>query len=342
MYTPAYQRFRDLLRARDYVAAAEHAIHASTQEGERTAFWLTQQAVALNLADRPTQALSAAESVLALEPSNPYALAARAEAHVRLRRFDVARAEFEELLQSGPVAVRARDGLLHCLAATRDWTRMLAVLGASDPSQRDCSWRAKALHGLGRSAEAIQVCQQWLAIEKDLPAALWLLVEIETAQEGVEVVRDRYARLARIPGRAPIYREIFASLCRRSGQDQQAATEYAAIAAVRPESRIQRREAFALAKSGRESAAIPLMEELLRADPRDTYVHSSYGAACKRVGALERAWKFYGDLLALHPSEKGLYGRRRRIAQALEAAPPADNSTAPAPGACKPPPRPLP
>ncbi len=322
MHTPSYQRFRDLLRARAFVEAAEHAARECAQAGGGDAFWLTQQAVALNAAGHAEEALRAAEAALVRDPRNSYALTARADARFRLRRFVEARADYEELAGAGPLAPRAREGLLQCLAAARDWARVLAVLGEGDAAARDFPWRAKALHGLGRTAEAIEVCRRRLAADKDLPAALWLLVDFEVAQEGADVVRERYARIARIPGRAQVYREIYASLCRRSGQEDQAAAEYAALSAGRPEARIQRREAFALAKAGRECEAIPLMEELLREDPRDPYVHSSYAAACKRAGELERAWKFYGDLLALHPGEKGLYGRRKRITKLLEAAGP--------------------
>jgi hypothetical protein len=39
------------------------------------------------------------------------------------------------------------------------------------------------------------------------------------------------------------------------------------------DSRIQRKQAFALAKSGKEVNAIPIMEELMKLDPKTFYLH---------------------------------------------------------------------
>ncbi len=336
MHTPSYQRFRDRMRARAFREAEELAAQENAQRGGGDAFWLTQQAIALLAAERAEDALRAAEEALARAPRNRYALAVRADARLRLRRVADARADYEELAAAGPLSPRAREGLLQCLAAAGDWSRVLAWLGEGDPSPHDLPWRAKALHALGRTAEAIEACRRWLAAEKDLPAALWLLADLEVALDGAQAVCERHARLARIPGRAPIHREIYASLLKRTGQEAKAAAEYASLAAARPEGRLQRKEAFALAKSGREREAIPLLEELLRENPRDLYLHSSYGAACKRTGELERAWNFYGELLARHPAERGLHGRRKRITRLLEAAKhaPGDAAESP-PGDCR-------
>jgi tetratricopeptide (TPR) repeat protein len=322
MRTPAYEQFSSLMRERAFARAAEHADQENQRRGGGDPFWLTQQAVALNACQRAEDARKAAEAALAAQPRNPYALRARAESLVRLQRFDEARADFEELAAAGPLVPRARDGYLECLAAARNWDRVLAFLGEADPAPRDRAWRARALHGLGRTPEAVEVCRLWLAEERDHPVALRLLADLEAEMEGPDVVRERYERLARIPGAAPIYREVHAALCRRSGLEEKAAAEYAALAAERPEGRLNRQEAFALSKAGREREAIELVEELLRESPRDPYVHSAYAAACRRAGELERAWKFYGDLLVLHPDEKGLYGRRKRIAGMLNAAEP--------------------
>jgi len=48
------------------------------------------------------------------------------------------------------------------------------------------------------------------------------------------------------------------------------------------------------------------------------YLHSSYAAACKRMGETERAINFYTTLLGLHPEAKGLYGRIRTLRRKLE------------------------
>ncbi|MBI3270575.1 MAG: hypothetical protein HYZ53_16330 [Planctomycetes bacterium] len=319
MSTQAYDEFRKLLRARAYVEAAAFAERESVLRRDADAFWLTQEAIALSLAGRAEEALGFAEKALAVAPANRYALAARADARLRLERFAEAAADFAECVNLPGAPERAREGLLRSVAGLQDWSRMLELLERWElPPGGRFPWQVRALRGLGRADEALAACQAWLALEKDLPAALWALSELEVEREGLDVVRDRYERLARIASRPPVYREIYASLCRRSGRDEQAVQVYAQLGAAGGGTRVQRKEAFALAGSAHELEALPQFEEILRATPRDYYVLSGYEGACRRIGQLERAWKFYQELLALHPQEKGLYGRRRRIAGMLE------------------------
>ena len=79
-----------------------------------------------------------------------------------------------------------------------------------------------------------------------------------------------------------MYREIYASLCRKAGRPEEAVKAYETIGAQGEQSRIQKKKAFTLAKSGRELEALPLLEELLKNEPADKYLHSSYAAACRR------------------------------------------------------------
>ena len=126
------------------------------------------------------------------------------------------------------------------------------------------------------------------------------------------------AKLAKIPSRPPIYKEIYASLCRRDGKPELALKQYAQIVQTTFDPRIHRQQAFALAKSGQELAAIPLMEELLKLHPKDYYIHNAYIPACRRAKLLDRALKFYQELLESNPAEKPLYNRLRKLKNIME------------------------
>jgi Flp pilus assembly protein TadD len=142
---------------------------------------------------------------------------------------------------------------------------------------------------------------------------LWLTAEIEISCDGLDAVRERMGRMAKIPSKPPVYAEIYASLCRRAGIGDAAVEQYEKLQTRGDASRAIRQKAFILAKSGRENEAIGLMEELLRADLKDHFLHSAYGAACGRAGELDRAKSFYRELMDANPAEKGLYGRIRAI-----------------------------
>jgi tetratricopeptide (TPR) repeat protein len=313
-----YRQFTDLMRRGRHREAADLAEAESARNGGASCFWLTRRAAALNRASAHEEALSAARAALGIEPANPYAVLAAGEALFGLQRPEEALGHFREVVSHEKVGARARTGLFESLAKLGRWEELQDRL-AQAPEEERHQWRVKSLCALGRTLDAIEECRKWLAIRPHHPPALWELVELEVKVDGLEAVRLRYEKLARIPTLPGIYREVFASLCRRAGLPERALQEYEKIETSGMGTRLQKKQAFLLAKTGREREAIPLLEELLRLEPRDVYLHSSYGAACARADELERAITFYIELMGRHPEEKGLYGRINRLKKRLEA-----------------------
>ncbi len=315
MGTAPYREFQDLLSRGDCKGAIALAERESLQSRNRNGFWPTQLARAFQQDRQYARAREAAERALEEAPQNAYALLARADALHAEKRFRDALADYEEVLGLDESRTRGRavQGALRCLAALEAWQRIRDKLPEWLSGPAALEWQARALAGLGRRDDALAACHAWLTDQPDHPPALWLLTELEIERDGLEAVLGRMSRLARIPSRPDIYREIAASLCRRAGRTDDALDQYAKLAAKRPHPRVTRKQAFTLAKSGRETEAIPLMEELLRLDPADHYVHAAYGAACGRADELDRAEAFYRELIAAHPEHKPLHGRLRKI-----------------------------
>jgi tetratricopeptide (TPR) repeat protein len=318
--TNAYKEFSALVGSGKYRQAAELAGQELANGEGASAFWLTRRASALNRASDYEQALVDSRSALAIEPSNPYAILCAADALRGLRRPREALSHYREIATHAKVGGRARAGIFESLAVLGRWQELLDSLAAA-PAEERHPWRVKALQAQGKTEEAMSECRQWLAERPDHPPALWELSELEVASDGLETVRARYERLARIPTLPPVYREIYASLCRRAGLPELALEEYQKIGGTVERTRVQKKQAFLMAKTGREGEAIPLLEELLTLDPKDIYLHSSYGAACARVNQIERAIEFYNRLMGIHPEENGLYGRIKRLKKKLAALP---------------------
>jgi len=239
---------------------------------------------------------------------------AAAEALYGLSRIEDALIHFEAIAADRKLSSFARKGILECTAAKKDWNRILHLLAQWEiPPDFEFDWKVKALAGLNRLEEAISVCRARLKACPDDSRGLWALTDLEIRKEGIQPVLARMGRLAKIPSRPSIYKEIYASLCRRSGKPDAALEQYAKLAREEASPKIHRRQAFVLAKSGRELEAIPLMEELLKIDPFDFYLHRSYLPACQRAGKLDRARTFYEQLLAANPEEKSLFGKIRKV-----------------------------
>jgi len=311
-----YDQYRALLNRRQFAEAARFAELAYLEGNRNNPFWLTRQAAALTRAAEYGQALTVAEKALTLQPANPYAVLSVAEALCGLHRHKEA-LEYYELITTNAddkVSMVARQAMLSCLAELKNWNRILEQIGMWDmPPERSYRWRIKALEGQSRLDEAVDTCLQWLKKNPDTPQALWALTELEIRRDGLDSVLTRMARLAKIPSRPSVYKEIYASLCKRAGKPELALKQYAKIVQTSSDTGIHRKQAFALAKSGRELEAIPLMEEWLKLKPKDFYVHNAYIPACGRAKQLDRAMKFYQELLESNPEEKSIYGWLKKL-----------------------------
>lgn len=311
----SYRTFASLMRDGRYAEALQLAEHEALNAGGRSEFWHTQRANALIRLKRFEQARDAADEALRGSPSNPYALLSMADALGGLGQLERACTLYEQVSHSNDsrASARGQSRLLQCLGRRGEWEQVLALTATrTDPTGALNEHRARALRALGRDEEALAACRAWLEASPDNPRALWLQTEIDIAREGLEAVRQRFSRLARIPSRPPIYGEIFASLCRRAGVNDAALGQYEKLEARTGNPAVMRKKAFALSKAGREPEAVPIMEQLLRADPGDPYLHTGYIAACGRMDQRSRPVQFYQKFLGEHPEHKQLYGWLKR------------------------------
>lgn len=309
-----YNTYNELRKKGRHTQAAHFAELQYLEGNRNNPFWLTRQAAALNWAGEYKKAYHVAEKALSLNSSNPYSMLAMADALRGLKRTGEALRYYEEIMDDPKIRFSAQKGILSCLAAKKEWDNMLRRMGQWElPKELVFEWKIKAFAGQKRWDEAIDICGQWLDLQPDLPQALWALTEFEIQRDGLEPVLKKMGRLAKISSRPPVYKEIYASLCKKAGNPELALKQYEELSRTGSDLWNQRQQAFALKKSGKMSEAIPMMEELLKLDPKDIYIHSSYVSACKKSEQVERALKFYEELVELNPEETTLYGRIRKI-----------------------------
>jgi tetratricopeptide (TPR) repeat protein len=318
--TDDYGTFKQLIKEGRFMDAVHFAESLCLKNNN--AFWFTQYAQALIKTGNFKDALHAAQQAQDHDSSNLYAVAAEADALMGLKKPDKALPLYMEAMREKRLLRHSRRGILDCLLKLKKWKEILDFISEQrydEMSDNDgMYYRVKALVGLRKYNEAAAVCKEWLAISPDNRSALWELTELEILQNGMDAVVDHMSRLARIPSLPPVYKEIYASLCRRGGKEDTALSEYEKMTGENPSHQIQKKRAFTLAKSGKEEKAIPLLEEFLRIEPEDRYLHASYKAACKRTGKVERAINFYNKLLSLHPGKGSIYGHIKYMKKFLE------------------------
>ncbi len=318
MTSPEYNEYRALFNKGRHIEAAHFAEQKYFEGNKNNPFWLTRQAAALTQAREYKKAFEVAEQALSLKSSNQHSILAVADALCGLHRLDEALRYYEEIIGDPKITFSAQKGILFCFSELKEWDRVLHLLNRWEMQQSTkYQWKVKALAGLGRLDEAIEVCRKWLEINPDLSQGVWALTNLEIQRDGLESVLKRMGRLAKISSRPPIYKEIYASLCKKAGKPELALKQYEKLTRTGSDIWLQRQQAFALKKSGKLSEAIPMMEELLKLDPKDYFIHTSYVSACKKSGQLERVLKFYEELVELNPEETTLYGRIKKIKNIL-------------------------
>lgn len=317
--TPAFNEYTSLMKQQRFTEAAALADRQTVLEANNSVFWLTKLSNALRERGDTKGALSTAQQACAREPGNSWALLAQAEALLKAKEYQKASASFKDALTNDKILRRARWGILYCTTKLAEWNDVLDLVTRWElPSEEAWSWRAKALLGLKKTDEAAAVCTTWLSTVPDAPEALWIQAELWIQKEGIDAVISRFSRFAKIPGKPPVYGEILATLCKRAGKTDDALKQYGKLLDKSNSPALQRKHAFALSKSGRETEAIPLFEELLRSAPADMYLNAAYIAACKRIKDPEHAWKFYHELAGLHPAEMTLLGRLEKVRKLVE------------------------
>jgi len=281
------------------------------------AFWLTQCAKALYKLKKYAQSLASAKQAISLDVTNSFAMIAAADALFGLKEFEEAAGYYQEAASVAKQTGYAEKKYIDCLCKQHKWELVLEAISRSGLAEVDLyALRIEALIHLKQEAAAIQECRRWLQSIPHHPVAVRQLMELEIKNEGIEKVTANMARLAQIPSLPSIYKELYAALCRRTGKTEIAHKELERLGAASDDPWIQKQKAHNLAH-GHEDEAIPLFEELLRAEPEEFILHSSYAAACKRIGKQEQALAFYKSLLAANPGVKSLYGRIAKLKNEL-------------------------
>lgn len=312
-------QFSALMKQRRFAECAAFADRLVVESGGHSVFWLTRLSASYSLVGNHAEALAAAGRARALDPDDPWVLLAYGEALFRKGSFTEAYPFLADAAANERTAQRARRYALECLVRTRQWASLLEHLSRWElNAEQRPPWRAKALAGLGQVDEALEECRLWLEASPDNRDALWVQAELQITREGLDAVIATMSRLAKIPGKPPVYGEIYAALCRRGGRASEALRQYQRMLGKQNTPALQRKKVFALAKAGQESDSLPLFEELLRSAPADLYLNNGYIGAASRSNNLERCWTFYHELSALHPEEKTILGRLRKVRTAME------------------------
>ena len=170
----AYDQYRKLFDQGSYLEAAHFAELEYLNGDPNNSFWLTRQAAALSRSGDYEEAFGKAKQALSLQPQNPYAVLAVADALSGLGKIKEALSYYEEIAADAKVSAPARKSIFDGLTLLKDWDRILQLLGQWEmPPDKSFRWRVNALTGQNRLDEAIEICHQWLRKSPGNPQGLW-------------------------------------------------------------------------------------------------------------------------------------------------------------------------
>jgi tetratricopeptide (TPR) repeat protein len=196
----AYDQYRKLFDRGSYLEAAHFAELEYLNGDQNNSFWLTRQAAALSRSGDHQQAFGKAKQALSIQPENPYAVLALADALSGLGKTKEALSYYEEIAADTKVSAYAHKSIFDCLTVLKDWDRILQLLDQWEmPPDKSFRWRVNALAGQNRLDEAIEICHRWLRKSPGNRQGLWTLTELEIQRDGMDSVLSRMGKLAKMP-----------------------------------------------------------------------------------------------------------------------------------------------
>jgi tetratricopeptide (TPR) repeat protein len=116
-------------------------------------------------------------------------------------------------------------------------------------------------------------------------------------------------------------RGLLAETLKEAGQVREAAAEYGAAADLDPNNPyFIKQQAFCLYRLNQYDEAIRLLSEAFKKDPSDFYVSVTLEKCFKAQGNLKGLLQLFEETLHLHPGERSLYGKIRKLRKRLDPA----------------------
>ncbi len=230
-------------------------------------------------------ALESYRSAHALKPG-PFYLKRQADCLLQLKRFDEA------------------WGILQSLAQQED----IYWLGAA----------ARAMEGMGRPREAERHYRRILELSPQDSYARAQLLKLSMAEAEPETADREVDRMLRVPSRrndAALLR-VKADQLRARGSHREASEIYQKLvdlASGREKAFYKRLLAFSYYKAGMDEQAHPLLLELVRERPRDSYLRSTLIALARRRKDLAAVADFFAQLARETPTNEFLFGVAQKI-----------------------------
>lgn len=309
-------------RKGDYARAIALFEEAIETQGE-TPFLLSHLGHCFFLAGDLVQARHLLEESIRRDPRNSFAMSFLARV---AEKEGNAKEQIELLSEAVSISgddVHARVALLWALVKAGKAKKAVAhaewLVGKASENQAALKAAAVAFRRAGQNDDANGALKKMLALDPNEGFALKELLDLSGDRDAEKL--SEIERLLKLPANR-MNRELMCmrvKLLEGAGDIARAVDAAKEAAESFPDDRrVKMALALIFARAGRPRDSLPLLSDLIRADPGDFYLHNSFAGAAEKGRFLEDAYAFYTELIRESPLDKKLFGWRRRIQRMLE------------------------
>ncbi|MFH1652751.1 MAG: RecQ family ATP-dependent DNA helicase [Pseudomonadota bacterium] len=295
---------------------------AISVEGE-TPFLLTNLGYSLLQLGELTQARLVLEKALRQDQQNTYALNHLAHVAEKEGKHKEQIELLSESVRLKPDEITTRVSLVWALIKTKKMKSAIPhAIWLSEQKKSDIrALKAAAItfERAGMKDESKELLKKIASISPGSGFVAKALLDLSDGSDGDKIVE--IARLLKIPGNRNNFElhTTYIKLLESTGEHQKAIDAARNMVKLFPDNwRVKKAFAHMLVRMNRYEEAISDIFECLKSDPGDFYLHNALLKIAKNTGLSETIYSLYTEIIKIHPGDKRLLGRRRRIQKMME------------------------
>ena len=315
-------RIKSLKESGRYEEAEEEIRRSLEREPDHLHFKLSLADLYLR-EDRLTESRSLVEEVLTQDPQHPQALSVLGDILLKQHSSEEALACYRQAFNRDPrsylvlKAARALKAMGRYEEALQELENVLIVKPESLSFLRE---KAFIFNRTKRYDQALEIFEKIKKISPDDPFVQKEILRLRSRTRPDDHVLKELQRVIAMDSKKDDAQMhgLLAQKLKGAGQVREAAAEYGTASKLAPDNLFfVKQQGFCLYELERYQEALRYLSEVFRKDPTDHFVRSALGKSFEALGDLKGLLDLYEETFRLHPAQKSLLGKMKKIRKQL-------------------------